>query len=755
MSVFSPLSPPMRRNFFQRWDEPGEHEPAHAYFSRMAGRNLQTSARVFALEMGFDGRQLPVADCLDAVRHLPIKGMDRLVAATPVVTHRTVQLLGQTVRRRHWSGDEPRWCPGCIAESPHYRTYHGLIDFTVCPFHGCPIEIGTNGDDSLSWRHPSMAYTPDGTRVGRPVPRLHEPLPSFERWLLGRFGVLAPSVVPILEGVPLGSAIDTVVLLGRAAACGWSRTAPRVGQDGLTRRAVVAAGFEVLMGGRTAIEALFDRIAAEAVGRTGPKSRSWGLNHSYGWLFQAVLYGQRLGGILPAVKAAAMSVALRRGVFARSTTAIDAAVLEPEALHRGEAAHRIGVQPRLVDKIARRIGVHPDVQAGRFVMYARADVMRLQREIEGALPRRAAAAALGLAKAEFDALEVGGSITPFCRLGGGSKNHDRFRPVELEALLPMTPDITAVDAGSLTCAAFATATGLPLTRVILAIARRMIVPIGRDRALPGFLGLRLDERDVARFAEIEIRVLRRGGRERRPSKALGLPHCDAATILGVSLVTVQAMLAQGFVTPVAGANGARSRVDPASLDAFQAKYAPAADYADVLNCARRAAMGRLQKLGIAIHVRTPGERSSVSAFVERRAVVQGLGLTVDPLAHDDVGWKGFWIGLGEHLSQRQSIFRLVAPGDRAEARIMSGDRRTSCTLRVTVGPPVGYAECTQPAEMRPPTRALWSSLYPRLEALAYEQRTSVPDMSKDLYELGKSKIALTIISISHRKQRLV
>jgi hypothetical protein len=753
VSIFTVSRPRVRRNFFQRWEEPGEHEPANAYFSRMAGRNLQTSARVFAQEMGLDGRQLPIADCLDAVRHLPIVGMDRLIAATPVVTKRTVQLLGQTVRRRHWSGDEPRWCPGCIAESSHYRTYHGLIDFTVCPFHGCAIAIGTGGDRSLSWRHPSMAYTPDGTRVGRQVPRSPEPSPSFERWLLGRLGVLPPWTVPLLEGVPLDSVLDTVSLLGRAATRGWSRTAPRIGHDGLSRQAVVAAGYGVLTGGIAAIEALFERIAAEAEGRIGPRHQRWGLNHSYGWLFQAIIYGQRAGSILPAVKAAVMTDALRRGVFARSTTAIDAVALETNALHRDEVAHLVGVQPRYVDTIARRIGIRPDVQAGRFVMYARADALRLRREIEQSLPRQAAIVALGLARADFDALEAGGSIRPLCRLGGGSVAHERFRPVELEALLPMTPALTTMPADSLTCAAFAAATGLSFTRVILAITRRMIVPVARDPTSPGFQGLRLAQRDVAQFAETEIPLLRRGGRERRAGKALGLPHCDAATTLGVGIDTVQALLVQGFIAPVPAIDGVRSRIDPSSLDAFRARYAPAAEYADVLGCARPFAMGRLQKLGIAIHVRTLGEPSNVSAFVERLAVMRVLGLDDDPLAEEDAGWKGFWRGFGEHLAKRKSIFRLVAPVGRPEARLMSGDRRTSCLIRVSVEAAVDAEGAALPAEPRPPARASWLNLYPRLAALAYEQRAGAPDQSRELCEFGGCKIELAVISRKHRKQR--
>ncbi|WP_238258209.1 TniQ family protein, partial [Methylorubrum podarium] len=164
---------PLRRHLIRRWFDPAEHEPATGYFSRLAARNNQVSARIFADDMGFDGRNLDPGDCLDAVSHLEMRGMDRLIDATPVVTTRTVRLLGVEVRRRHWS-EAPRVCPGCLAESAHHRTYHSLLSFTVCPFHGCGIVGGLDGP--LAWWHPHLDRAPDGTRVAQPLPRLSHPL---------------------------------------------------------------------------------------------------------------------------------------------------------------------------------------------------------------------------------------------------------------------------------------------------------------------------------------------------------------------------------------------------------------------------------------------------------------------------------------------------------------------------------------------------------------------------------------------------
>lgn len=748
--------PRVRREFFQRWDEPREHEPAHAYLSRLAGLNLQTSARVFAEEMGLDGRQLPPDACLEAVRHLPIAGLDRLIAATPVVTKRRAQFLGHSVRRKHWSGDEPRWCPGCIAESPHYRVYHGLLSFTICPFHAVPIEIGTGGDDSLSWRHPNLAFTPNGRRVGRKMPRHEEPIPSFERWVLGQLGVIEPWSIPILDGVPLDQAIDTVDLLGRAAVRGWSRQAPRIRTGGLTRRDVVARGFEVLLGGPAAIEVLFERIAAEAGDRPGPKDRVWGLNQSYGWLFNAVLYGQRAGHHLPAVKTAVGNVAMRRGAFARQTTSLVKAEAGAAYLHREEVARVLDIQPRLVDRIAQRLNIRAEVHGRRFVMYARADVEHLQRELADALLRNDAAQALGLSVADFAALEAAGLTRPFCRLGGGTRKHDRFRRFELYGLLAAAT-LKASEAQSEEGVAFATftkKTGLKPGQVATLIGAGRLTPIRRDPSLSGFQGLYLRSLDIDRFATTQIRILHAGGRERLPARGEGLTHSDAQAELGVEAITLQALLAQGYLTVIERRHdGARERIDPESIEAFSAIYAPAADYADALGCSRRSAIHRLRALGIRVHVRPVNEVSSVLAFVVRSEVKRALGFDKDPLGAGTRGWRHFWEGFRRYLADRKSVFRLVRAENRAEARLLSGDRRTSCTIGVT-DDAVEQQAGRSAYEQAVPVIHAWSEIYRRLENLAYDQRSVDPRRSHDNYYADGRALKLKIISSTHRRQRI-
>ncbi|WP_375274567.1 TniQ family protein [Methylorubrum thiocyanatum] len=724
----------LRRHLIQRWFEPAEHEPATAFFSRLAGRNNQTSARIFADDMGFDGRNLDPADCLDAVSHLEIEGMDRLIAATPVVTARTVRLLGAEVRRRHWS-EAPRVCPGCLAESAHHRTYHSLLSFTVCPFHGCQIVGGLDGP--LAWWHPHLDRAPNGTCIAQPLPRLSHPLPSFEFWLLGRLGVVEPMSVPLLAAVPVATAIDAVDLLGRARLGGWRAVAPRTGCKGYARADVVRAGFEILAGGADALEHLFDDIAAQSEGRTGVGGCQWGLQHMFGWLYNAAFYSQRRPHQMEAIRVAAATVARRRGTFARSATALDG-VAEPVAcLHRDEVGRALGIHPRFVDAIALRLDIRPVPGGDRFVMYEAAVVPVLRDALARCLKRAEAARVLGLGTTELDALARMGLIRRLCRLGGPTVADDMYRVEDVEALLP-APDLPLLppDAGlALALDDYAETSGLWRPEVIGLCAAGRLRPVGR---IPGRVGLAAlaFERPSPEVPEApRPPAHKRGGRLRRQRARPGLTKCDAASMLGISMSTLAELMKQGYVRHLGpeASGTSRTRVDDRSLRDFAGRYAPAVAYAEALGCGRTDAVRKLRDMGVDIILKEPGE-AHLMAMVRRTQVTRALGLATDPLADPPSGWTAFWSAFGRHLAANGSVFRLVRIPPGREGRLRSGDRRTVTTIDLgTDGHAVMTLETGRgPAEVARAERGgfalrdtvSWPEWFEWLETTAYLMRSS-------------------------------
>lgn len=588
------------------------------------------------------------------------------------------------------------------------------------------------------------------------MPRRHQPLRNFERWMLGQLGVVEPWSVPLLEGVPLKLAIDTVELLGRADLRGWSRYAPRIGTHGMPRKEVVARGFAILQQGPQAIETLFERIATEAGDRKGPKGRAWGLNQIYGWLFNAVLYGQRTAQNLEAVKTAAMTVAKRRGVFARSTTSLDRHDADIAYLHRAEVAEILGIQPRLVDPMAKRLNIRADVQAHRFVMYARSDVDLITKALTASLDRAGAAQHLGLTKRDFGQMQKAGVVAPFFRLGGSTNQHDRFHRLELDALLAKPKLDVPNEARDRyrDFADLAQATGLSSGEIAVMVGTGRLLPVGRGPDNLGFQSLLFEHTDVDRLKTAKLKTLE-GGRERQMARSEGLALCDAEAALGVDASTMQALVGQGYVAfAEARLDGARDRIDRKSLDAFVKVYAPSADYAEALGCSRKSVTRRLRALGVKTHVRPTSGGGSILAFVVRTDVLRVLGVSKDPLVGTEEGWTPFWHAFGEHLTRRKSVFRLVRSTYEPRARLLSGDRRSSCVIEVALKSGSQNRQVNRAFGEERPARTYWSDIHRRLEMLAYDQRTTNPPRSTDRFERDYYEINLTVISQTHRFKRL-
>nr|WP_276081364.1 TniQ family protein [Methylobacterium sp. GC_Met_2] len=664
----------------RRWFEPGEHEPATAFFSRIAGRNGQTSAWVFADEMGFDGRTLAPADCLDAVSEIGLEGMDRLIHATPVVHKRAVRIMGVDVRRRHWS-EAPRVCPGCLAESAHHRTFHSLVSFTVCPYHGCGLVGGPGGP--LAWWYPHLDHAPDGTQVALPMPRLARPRPSFELWLLGRLGVEEPLQVPILTDVSVPTVIDTIDLLGRAAIGGWRVAAPRTGTPGFERAKVVAAGFAILCEGVEALERLFDDIANQGEGQVGADRCAWGMHQAFGWLYNATFCTWRRPMLMDAVRVAAGTVAKRRGTFARSAMSLHGVNEEVAFLHRDEVARSLNILRRAVDPLALRLGMLPSGGSERFVMYDASVVPLIRESLSTSMKREEAAGVLGLRVTEFDALVRMGLLRRLCRLGGPTPKDDMYLRHEVEALLP-DPGLGVVsteDERHVDLTAFAEVFGLRRPEVIGLCAAGRLTPLGIAAGSVGLASLvfarpHAGDRDVLKPPAPKV-----GGRFRSLRSRRGMTKCDAASKLGINMATVAALLRDGLLQTLGAEESgtARALVDEESLRTFAAKYAPAVSYADVLGCGRTAAVNRLRGLGVRILLKAPGN-NDLMAIVLRSDVLRALRSDTDPMAEPISDWTSFWDGFGRHLASKRSIFRPVRIAQGHAGRIRSGDRRTAILI---------------------------------------------------------------------------
>lgn len=66
----------------------------------------------------------------------------------------------------------------------------------------------------------------------------------------------------------------------------------------------------------------------------------------------------------------------------------------------------------------------------------------------------------------------------------------------------------------------------------------------------------------------------------------------------------------------------------------------------------------------------------------RSAVVKVLGCEKEMLTACSDGWAGYWKAFSEYLADTKSVFRLTCVRDRPEAKLRSGDRRSSIDLKI-------------------------------------------------------------------------
>jgi hypothetical protein len=687
-SILEPVPQGLRRIMIRKWEEPREFEPAHAYFPFIVGLNQQTSARVFANEMGFGGREMQPSECLDAVRHLPIDRMDDLIHATPRVTATTVQLMGTTFRRKQWTGTRPRVCPACLAESPHFRTFHGLTSMTVCPFHGFELISAAGEGDALGWWHPQLSISPRGVPLARAAPRL-DPLPeTFERWLLGKLKVCEPISVPLLDNGSVAEAIDAVDLLGKVVLGGWRVLAPKTGEVGFGRKEVNTAGFNAYCGGAESLEVIFRDLAQQAEGQKGQRGLKWGMQHAYGWVYDAAFSDFRASAAVAAVCDAALTVAKRSGRFFRGSNNLKNGVQIVARIHRAELARDLGIKSQRVDPIAARLGIVPTREADHFVLYELESVKIIRAALADTLPRNDAAKMLSLSRPEFDKIERYGLISRLCRVGGGTVQHDRFRRCELNKLLPGYADnllpVEPNDARFVEFKTFAQGAGLSPSDLLQRMAKGDLLPSARCLDRPGINGFLFDHDDLVQLNHAKSSLpLENTVKLRRQIDRPGVTCVDAAARFGVTMEVIKALIDCGLlrlVDPLASGT-TRPRVTLKGLDSLCRLYAPATAYSDVLSCPPRRSGQTLKSLGVPVKAipRRDGKRAYI---VLRAAVVKTLGWTVDPLDEGGHEWLGLWQELGKYLANNKSVFRLTFIRNQPEALLRSGDRRTSIHVRI-------------------------------------------------------------------------
>jgi len=411
----------------------GEHEPAHAFFKRLAIQNSPLSVVTFAANHGLNARNVVPQEFLAFCQRFPSRGMERLESATPRSDGSSVHLGGEVFNLyRDCSFRYPRICPACFAEAPFYRNWFDLTVVTRCPFHDHPL-VSTAGRDTLAFWHPSFSQTPLGDdltqRDGARVAALPD---NWDRYVLGRVGVAPPLHCGFLDEHPMSEVIYAADVIGSAELSGWAAFGrDRMEKFDPRRGEALQLGFAVLRGGEPAIDNFLTRIAMSGPRRSDHPSITQFFGALRGTLLRLPDFA--LANVL---REAMKRVALGHDVVSRKDRPpVDA--LRGASLTLNELAQTLRIKPARVREICERLGLVTSRKDKSVRHWLGPDaVVKLRSALDELVARPEAVRLTGLTAAEFRERCWLAGVSPLVRLWGSGPSSDRFMKSDLQALLP-------------------------------------------------------------------------------------------------------------------------------------------------------------------------------------------------------------------------------------------------------------------------------------------------------------------------------
>lgn len=168
---------------FSRWrlrPEPGE--PSYSYFARLVADKGHNSLKIYATEIGINGRNIVPEEMLRVLQQLPLTDDEsqRLRMATPFDVDGFHHVGIDRLRPKQLSFQTRRFCPHCLADNPYHRIQWDIVAATHCAIHGNRL-VSEIGGKPLKWWWPHFDVSPDGNiLIDRSSPKPEKPLPFHE-----------------------------------------------------------------------------------------------------------------------------------------------------------------------------------------------------------------------------------------------------------------------------------------------------------------------------------------------------------------------------------------------------------------------------------------------------------------------------------------------------------------------------------------------------------------------------------------------
>lgn len=614
---------------FSNWSlKPLPGEPAHGFFLRLVANEGHYSARVYADEIGLNGRRVEPSVALDTIVSLPIADESKasLKANTPLADGSFYQVSDQRLRMHQMSFTSRRFCRGCLADSAHHRFWWDIVDFHNCPLHDQPIESLSEAGEKIGWWWTDISTDADGQVLAQSMPRVTSDGKSLEAYMLGRLGFMPRTKRPFLDNFALYEVIEAHQYIERWLGSPFSKRviAKSDSLSNLLNEALLGTSDDLVAG----IRSWFVQNVPEDMLKSG-------LMKSMGWAATAQLQrsGRAIGTEIYEATRKAFTPIGRVGRQATNT----ANYIHSERVI-SEIARDLHIRPSGLNFLARHIGLisrNPAVGERHY----------LTSEQEAHL-----LSTLDTAISSKEAEKISGySANQLIKL------HNRGLLIRLKALGPARQYLEQ-EVRNLDCE-----------------AQKYL----RDEADQNLLAQCAS--DAKRMeGEQRISSTRNAGRDTTITQA------GAGAMLNLQQKTIATLLQMGLLKTGTDGNGGVFGVSLTSVNSFSEKYANAHIYADALDAGHTMVLGAFLKLGVEAAFGIGGNGHH-NVIVERSAARKALGLAADPDGIESAD-SALWNEFRHQANSQLPIFVFPHRVDlRRGAQVRSSSRKIAVHCEINGG----------------------------------------------------------------------
>lgn len=649
---------------FSSWTlEPSVGEPAYGFFARQVESEGHFSSRIYATEIGLNGRRLHPEELLESLLKLDLKPefKERLRRSTPIGDSAVVRIGDNVLRGKQISYTVRRFCPVCLAESPVHRVWWDVVAFQQCPVHDVPLQSKTQLGETLGWWWSGLTVSPKGEDLTCRVPRAKTAAhPSLEAFIVQRISGI-PCVEPdLLAGESLADVIDVV-----------SAFTQLLMRRGGKRPCTVAEVFQSISRSRTD---LLDMLKAWLVENFDPEERRKGFNHAFGKEMpfppsakKSTLYHQVVLTMREAVA--------QTGRFNRYSGRVLAHRTDQVSL--SEMMSELGVSKVGVKNLANHLGLN----VGRYSYFFDADARyRMHRAKDELITLSETMALTGLRPEEFSRIEAAGHIRSINNVCGKERAGKRYIGYEVEEVVQQALNgLKRCNVGGLVSLdTLAKQRGLRPSAIVSALLTGEIQAAALHADRTGFAGLYFEKH---REKTATLRLPEHAPYRTEPSREQGvMTFAEVATTAGFFPGTVPTLVRCGLLE-VIDPTLTRPLISRASFETFIYKYASAQIYLRLFGCLHNWVPQEVKKRGltVAFH-RAANEKTDTVVLRESAKRVLGYEVEPDSLS---VGSTPLWEDFKDAVLRECPVFFVQRAFHNGEAKVRPAQNRVFLTARHT------------------------------------------------------------------------